>query len=81
MATYERLVPVDEAAEKAVKKRTLTELYNQPPSWLRDLHDELDRGVLEAYGLPTDASEQTILAHLLALNAQLSATRTNNLVR
>lgn len=32
MATYERFVPVDEVAEKAIRKRTLTELYNHPPS-------------------------------------------------
>jgi hypothetical protein len=65
---YSRMVPIDDEAAKPLKKRTLTMLYNDPPSWLRDLHDELDRTVLDAYGLPADASEQTILAHLLALN-------------
>lgn len=67
-AVYRRLLPTDEDAEKALKKRTLTALYNEPPSWLRELHRELDRAVLDAYGLPTHASEQVILAHLLALN-------------
>jgi hypothetical protein len=67
-ATYTYLVPVDENAEKALKKRTLTSLYNEFPTWLRDLHSEIDRAVLEGYGLPPGASEQSILAHLLALN-------------
>jgi hypothetical protein len=65
-----RLLPNDEDAEKALKKRTLTVLYNDPPSWLREMHEEIDRAVLDAYGLPADASEQAILAHLLALNAE-----------
>jgi len=30
---------------------------------------ELDRAVLDAYGLAADVDEQTILAHVLALNA------------
>jgi hypothetical protein len=50
-----RLLPVDEAVEKELRKRTLTALYNEAPTWLRDLHDELDRAVLAAYGLPGDA--------------------------
>jgi hypothetical protein len=65
---YSRMVPIDDQAVKPLKKRTLTVLYNDPPSWLRELHDELDRAVLDAYGLPADASEAAILAHLLALN-------------
>jgi hypothetical protein len=69
-AEYTQIVPVDENALKALKKRTLTVLYNDPPAWLRELHEELDRAVLDAYGLPGDASEQAILAHLLALNAE-----------
>jgi hypothetical protein len=30
----------------------------------------LERAVFDAYGLPADASEDAILAHLLALNAE-----------
>ena len=44
-------MPLDEQAEKSLQKRTLTTLYNVPPSWLRELHEELDRAVLEPYGL------------------------------
>jgi type II restriction/modification system DNA methylase subunit YeeA len=46
----ERIVPkTDEAAVK-LKKRKLTNLYNQRPRWLADAHDELDRAVAAAYG-------------------------------
>ena len=44
------LLPVDEDAEKKLKRRTLTNLYNQRPAWLADLHDALDAAVYEAYG-------------------------------
>jgi type II restriction/modification system DNA methylase subunit YeeA len=33
-----RLVPVSEGAEKELKKRTLTNLYNARPTWLANLH-------------------------------------------
>ncbi len=67
-ARYVRLVPVDDAAGQALKKRNLTALYNEAPTWLRDLHAALDTAVLTAYGLPTDATNQQVLAHLLELN-------------
>jgi hypothetical protein len=63
-------VPVDEDTAKLLKKRTLTALYNENPAWLRALHDELDRVVLGAYGLPPDATKPAILERLLALNAE-----------
>jgi hypothetical protein len=59
---------VDATAGLALKKRTLTALYNTRPTWLRDLHAALDAAVLAAYGLPVDATEQQVLAHLLDLN-------------
>ena len=52
-AEYTQIVPVDEDAAKPLRKRTLTALYNEPPTWLRELHAELDRAVLGAYGLPS----------------------------
>jgi hypothetical protein len=67
-ARYVRLVPADEAAARSLATRTLTVLYNERPTWLRDLHAALDAAVLAAYGLPTDATAQQVLAHLLALN-------------
>jgi type II restriction/modification system DNA methylase subunit YeeA len=36
------------ASEDELKLRTLTNLYNERPTWLRDIHDRLDRAVLAA---------------------------------
>src|SRR5687768_980219 len=39
-----------EAAKDArLKKRTLTNLYNERPTWLKLAHEQLDRAVLAAY--------------------------------
>jgi hypothetical protein len=39
-----------EAAKDArLKKRTLTNLYNERPTWLKLAHEQLDRAVLSAY--------------------------------
>lgn len=37
------------AADRRLKKRTLTNLYNERPTWLRLVHEKLDRAVLAAY--------------------------------
>jgi len=50
------------------KRRALTNLYNERPSWLVHLHQQLDRAVLDAYGLPNDISDDTLLAALLNVN-------------
>jgi type II restriction/modification system DNA methylase subunit YeeA len=52
----------------ALKKRTLTNLYNQNPTWLRLAHQRLDQAVLAAYGWPLDLTDEAILERLLALN-------------
>lgn len=39
------------AQDQQLKKRTLTNLYNQRPTWLKLAHHELDRAVLAAYAL------------------------------
>jgi type II restriction/modification system DNA methylase subunit YeeA len=49
-------------------KRTLTNLYNARPTWLMNVHDDLDRAVLAAYGWAPDASDESILEQLLELN-------------
>ena len=49
-----RPVPRDEDAAKALKKRTLTNLYNARPQWLADAHVALDAAVAAAYGWPAD---------------------------
>ncbi len=56
------------ASEVELKKRTLTNLYNQRPTWLDLAHKKLDQAVLDAYGWPHDLSDEEILARLLALN-------------
>ena len=53
-----------------LKKRTLTNLYNQRPTWLDLAHRKLDAAVLDAYGWPHDVSDEEVLARLLALNQQ-----------
>ena len=57
-------------SEKELKKRTLTNLYNQRPTWLDLAHKKLDAAVFAAYGWPADLSDEEILARLLELNLQ-----------
>ncbi len=56
------------AAPADLKKRTLTALYNERPTWLRNAHADLDAAVAAAYGWPADLPEEEVLARLLALN-------------
>ena len=58
------------ASEKELKKRTLTNLYNERPTWLDLAHRKLDVAVLDAYGWPHDISDEEILERLLALNLE-----------
>ncbi len=51
-----------------LKQRTLTNLYNQRPTWLQLAHERLDRAVLDAYGWPHNLDDEELLARLLALN-------------
>ena len=69
----DRLLPKDEAAEKALKKRTLTNLYNERPAWLDMAHRELDAAVAAAYGWSADLSDDAVLERLFALNQQRAA--------
>ena len=64
-----RPVPRGERAAKALKKRTLTNLYNTRPQWLADAHQALDEAVAAAYGWPADISEEDILRELLQHNS------------
>ena len=63
-----RPVPRGEDAAKALKKRTLTNLYNARPQWLADAHEALDAAVAAAYGWSADISDDEVLRELLALN-------------
>ena len=64
-----RPVPRDEAAARALKARTLTNLYNTRPQWLADAHSSLDAAVAAACGLPEEVGEEKAVRALRALNA------------
>ena len=64
----DRIVPVNEQAASLLRRRTVTQLYNERPAWLGDAHDELNLAVAAAYGWPAELSDEQILAKLLALN-------------
>ena len=48
---------------------------------LRQLHDDLDAAVAETYALPPTASDDAILTHLCALNAQRAAEERSGTIR
>ncbi|MGB1249355.1 MAG: class I SAM-dependent DNA methyltransferase [Candidatus Promineifilaceae bacterium] len=50
-------------------------------SILRQLHDDLDAAVFDAYGWPHDLSDEQILEKLVALNAERAAEEANGLIR
>lgn len=57
--------------EDKLKKRTLTNLYNERPAWLANVHRELDAAVAKAYGwsdYSESMSDEEILGRLLKLN-------------
>ena len=45
------------AKDARLKKRTLTKLYNERPTWLRHAHEALDRAVLAAYAATDPGGE------------------------
>ena len=55
--------------------RTMTELYNEMPTWFRNRQQDLDEAVLDAYGWPHDISDDEILERLLALNLNRASER------
>lgn len=69
----DRILPVSEKAAKELKKRTLTNLYNERPQWLVNAHKALDEAVAAAYSWPADLSDDDILARLLDLNLARAA--------
>ena len=72
---YPRIVPKDEECAKHLKKRTLTNLYNERPTWLDLAHKKLDAAVFAAYGWQPDISDDDLLAALLALNLERAAAQ------
>ena len=69
----DRWLNPEEMPETELKKRTLTNLYNDRPPWLKLAHARLDRAAFAAYGWnegPEELSEEEILRRLLDLNLQ-----------
>lgn len=63
-----------DASDEELEKRTLTNLYNETPAWLRDAHAAIDAAVLQAYGWPRQISDDDLLSRLLELNLSRSGT-------
>jgi hypothetical protein len=76
---YPRLEPRDADCAARLKKRTLTNLYNERPAWLDLAHKKLDAAVVAAYGwvqagqANADLTDEQILERLLALNLERAA--------
>ena len=57
-----------------LRRRTLTNLYNDYPTWLANAHERLDAAVADAYGWPADLADGEVLERLLALNLERAGT-------
>ncbi|CAN5857953.1 hypothetical protein BH24CHL4_BH24CHL4_00160 [soil metagenome] len=84
--TRRRWLDPSDISEADLKKRTLTNLYNQRPTWLQHLHATLDRAVWDAYGWPVDeapgeVAEEVILERLLGMNLERAGTMTQTQLR
>lgn len=71
----ERVIPANDEAAAILKKRTLTNLYNERPAWLDHAHRDLDRAVAAAYGWQDDfenglLTDDEILNRLFELNQE-----------
>jgi len=67
---WPRLVPRDADCAASLKKRTLTNLYNQRPAWLDLAHKKLDAAVFAAYGRDAGIGDEELLERLLRLNLE-----------
>lgn len=65
---YPRLVAKDAASAAELKKRTLTNLYNERPAWLDLAHKKLDAAVHAAYGWLESITDDEMLGEILKLN-------------
>ncbi len=68
LVRFPRLVPRDAECAGKLAKRTLTNLYNERPTWLAMAHRKLDEAVFAAYGWGSGSDDDAILTGLLALN-------------
>ena len=65
-----------EATAMELSRRTLTNLYNERPTWLSNVHSRLDAAVAVAYGWPANITDAEILERLLALNLERAEAET-----
>ena len=61
-----------------LRRRTLTNLYNERPTWLDNIHTRLDAAVAEAYGWQAGLGDREILDRLLALNLEREGAETSS---
>ena len=76
---YNVLEKLRSGEELSKKDRTVHE--QGLVSVLRELHDDLDCAVLDAYGWPLDIEEDDLLQRLVDLNAERAAEEARGLVR
>ena len=76
---YNVLVKLRSGEPLTAKEKTINE--QGLVSVLRQLHDELDAAVAEAYGWPADLPEEEILVRLVALNAERAKEEEKGVVR
>jgi type II restriction/modification system DNA methylase subunit YeeA len=70
VAGYPDRILAQPGFEAQLKKRTLTNLYNERPTWLDNLHRDLDTAVAAAYGWEWPLADDEILRRLFALNQE-----------
>lgn len=70
----DRILPADEKAANILKRRTLTNLYNERPTWLDNAHRDLDSAVASSYGWADwgadGLADDEILERLFRLNQE-----------
>ena len=71
---WPRIVAKDPECAESLKKRTLTNLYNERPAWLDLAHKRLDEAVFAAYGWDPGIADEGLLEKLLELNLARAGT-------
>jgi type II restriction/modification system DNA methylase subunit YeeA len=74
----DRVVAKSPDVENSLKRRTLTNLYNDRPAWLKHAHDLLDAAVAAAYGWEWPLTDDEILKRLFELNKDRAAAASNS---